>query len=156
MKQRFFPILRSIARIPPGSEATGVFFMFLFMCLSLCLCLFSRRTSADEPFPWPIRSPKSISSTFGEPRPGRFHLGLDFKSGGAVGKKVLALGDGYILRVRTSPFGYGKGLYVKLDSGETIVYGHLSGYMPEIEDILFKKRIEKAPTTSTGTPSPTA
>ena len=90
---------------------------------------------------WPIDYYPSITSSFGEPRPGRFHMGVDFRSGGVTGKEVYAPGDGYVSRVRTSPFGYGKGLYIKLDSGETIVFGHLSGYMPDIEEALFKARI---------------
>ncbi len=96
-----------------------------------------------EVYAWPIRAPKYISATFGEPRPGRFHLGLDFKSGGAIGKEVYALDDGHVVQIRTSPFGYGKALYVKLNNGKTAVYGHLSGFMPSIEDTLFHMRIEK-------------
>jgi len=108
-----------------------------------CLVISGSPASPAGDFPWPIRSPRSISSTFGEPRPGRFHLGMDFKSGGVTGKKVIALGDGYIFRVKTSPFGYGKALYLKLDSGRIVVYGHLSEFLPEIEDILFSMRIQR-------------
>ncbi|MBT4484843.1 MAG: M23 family metallopeptidase, partial [Candidatus Latescibacteria bacterium] len=105
-------------------------------------CLSPDNIIAQE-IPWPIDSPKRISSSFGEPRPGRFHFGVDFKSGGVTGKKVYAIGDGYISHVQTSPFGYGKGLYLTLDSGKTAVYGHLSGFLPEIEDRLFRMRISK-------------
>jgi len=112
--------------------------------LSALLLVFSDIVSSPAgDFPWPIRSPRSISSTFGEPRPGRFHLGMDFKSGGVTGKKVIAVGDGYIFRVKTSPFGYGKALYLKLDTGQIVVYGHLSEFLPEIEDILFSMRIQR-------------
>jgi len=92
---------------------------------------------------WPIDSPKSITSSFGEPRPGRFHYGVDFRSGGIIGKKVYALGDGYISRIRTSPFGYGKVLYLTMDNGKIAVYAHLSGFLPEIEERLFATRIQK-------------
>ncbi|MFC1542195.1 M23 family metallopeptidase, partial [Candidatus Latescibacterota bacterium] len=100
-------------------------------------------TAAAEEIIWPIDYYQHISSSFGEPRPGRFHYGVDFKSGGVTGKKVFATGDGYILQARTTPFGYGKSLYLKLDSGEIIVYGHLSKYLPEIEDIFFNLRIRE-------------
>ena len=96
-----------------------------------------------QDFPWPVDAPHQISSSFGEPRPGRFHMGLDFKSAGVTGKEVYALGDGHISRVRTNPYGYGKALHIKLDSGYTVVYGHLSGFTPEIEEALFHMRIEK-------------
>jgi len=97
----------------------------------------------SEDLIWPIDAPPSVSSSFGEPRPGRFHYGVDVRSGGVTGKKVYALGDGYISRIRTTPFGYGKVLYLTLDSGESVVYAHLSGFLPEIEDLLFKNRIER-------------
>ena len=97
------------------------------------------KVSADE-LPWPIDSPHFISSSFGEPRSGRFHLGVDFKSGRITGKRVFALGNGYISRVTTSPYGYGKMLCIKLDTGETILYGHLSEFLPEIEKELLSLR----------------
>jgi len=100
-------------------------------------------SSGAEELLWPIDSPRRISSSFGEPRPGRFHFGIDFKSNGITGKKIFAVGDGYISRVRTTPFGYGKVLYLTLDSGKTAVYCHLSRFLPEIEDKLFHKRIKK-------------
>ena len=118
-------------------NAFSPFLCFLCFTLIIPVWLFGDTVFAQE-LPWPIKSPKRISSSFGEPRPGRFHFGVDFKSGGVTGKKVVAIGNGYISRVRTSPFGYGKGLYLTLDSGKTAVYGHLSGYIPEIEDIIRK------------------
>ncbi|HUT63029.1 MAG TPA: M23 family metallopeptidase, partial [Anaerolineae bacterium] len=120
------------------------FIMLLWFCFFLVFLEFHCKSelSAEE-LPWPIDAPNRISSSFGEPRQGRFHFGMDFKSGGTTGKKVFAVGDGYIFRVNTSPFGYGKGLYLKLDTGEIIVFGHLSGYLPDIEDRLFTMRINK-------------
>ena len=114
-----------------------IFFSLFFILLTQVYPL-----DAEELI-WPIDSPKSISSSFGEPRPGRFHYGVDFRSGGVNGKKVYAVGDGYISRITTSPFGYGKSLYITMDSGIITVYGHLSGYTPEIEERLFNERIKK-------------
>lgn len=120
------------------------FFSRVFFSCVLFITFFSQSdTSGADELPWPIQAPKHISSSFGEPRPGRFHLGLDFKSGGTTGKKVIALGDGYISRIQTTPFGYGKALYLTLYSGKIIVYGHLSGFLPEIEDRLFRMRRNK-------------
>ena len=39
---------------------------------------------------------------FGEIRANHFHGGLDFKTGGAIGKPVRALADGYISRIRVT------------------------------------------------------
>ncbi len=106
------------------------------------LAVACRQGHAAE-FPWPIDAPRGFSSSFGEPRSGRFHMGLDFKSGGTIGCRIYALGDGDIVQVKTTPTGYGKVLYLRLDSGETLVYGHLSAFTEEVEDKLYRLRIER-------------
>ena len=118
-------------------------FYILFFAISAIFLAPLHANSDDEAFIWPVRAPKYVSASFGEPRPGRFHMGLDFKTGGAVGKEVYAVGDGQVVRIRTSPFGYGKSLYVKLDTGQTVLYGHLSKFTDEIENELFTMRLNK-------------
>lgn len=76
---------------------------------------------------WPLDVPVAITSSFGEYRPGRFHMGIDLRTG-EPGKAVRAAGDGSVSRVRCSPWGYGKAIYVRLDDGNTVVYGHLEGF----------------------------
>ncbi|MFC1692357.1 M23 family metallopeptidase [Candidatus Latescibacterota bacterium] len=134
------PVRRKTKHVSEYMSYCNSISVYLLTLLSLFFCSQSV-VMAEEEFPWPIDSAKRISSTFGEPRPGRFHYGVDFKSGGITGKKVYALGDGYISGIRTSPFGYGKMLYLTLDSGKVVLYGHLSRFMPEIENRLFKMRI---------------
>jgi hypothetical protein len=77
---------------------------------------------------WPLKGPIELSSGFGDFRPGRFHAGLDLRTGGEVGKDVFSPVDGYVLRVKMSYYGYGKGLYVKGDDGHIYVFGHLSAF----------------------------
>lgn len=86
---------------------------------------------AAEPLAWPLDLPKELTSSFGEYRPGRFHAGIDLRTGD-IGKPVRAAGDGYVSRVRCSPFGYGKAVYLTLDDGTTVVYGHLSDYREDL------------------------
>ena len=85
---------------------------------------------------WPMAAPPALNSSFGEYRPRRFHAGLDFKTWGKEGYPVLAVDDGYVWRVRTSPWGYGKVIYIKLKDGRTAVYAHLSGFAPEVRDVV--------------------
>ncbi len=73
-----------------------------------------------------------MTSSFAESRNGRFHAGIDIKTWGQTGYKVFAVGDGFISRIRVSPFGYGRALYLTLDTGEHVVYGHLKSFTPEI------------------------
>ena len=44
----------------------------------------------------PFDFPLTLSGNFGEIRSNHFHGGLDFKTGGTIGKPVRALADGYI------------------------------------------------------------
>lgn len=41
---------------------------------------------------------------------------------------VYAVADGYISRIKISPYGYGKALYINHPNGYTTVYGHLQGF----------------------------
>ena len=73
----------------------------------------------------PLEGPLEITSSFGESRRGHFHAGLDFATGGKVGKPVLAPLSGRIERVRMSGIGYGRSLYMRSDDGRLLVFGHL-------------------------------
>ena len=116
---------------------------FCTYCVLIIALFATGRSPGADDLIWPIDSPKSVTSSFGEPRPGRYHYGIDTRSGGMTGKKVFALGDGYISRIKTTPFGYGKVLYLTLDTGKIVVYGHLSGFTPEVEEVLFRRRLER-------------
>jgi hypothetical protein len=72
-----------------------------------------------------------LTSSFGEYRPGRFHAGLDLRTG-EIGKKVYAAADGYVSRVSCSPGGYGKAIYLTLEDGNTVVYAHLDSYYDDL------------------------
>jgi len=82
---------------------------------------------------WPLDLPPVLTSSFAEYRPGRYHAGIDLRTAG-VGREVYAPADGYVSRVRVSPWGYGKALYLQLDDGNTVVFAHLSRFSPAIED----------------------
>ncbi len=82
---------------------------------------------------WPTDASEYLTSAFGEYRPRRFHTGIDVKTWGKVGYKCFAVRPGYVWRVSVSPNGYGKAVYLKLDTGEVAVYAHLSKFSPEIE-----------------------
>ena len=87
----------------------------------------------SQDYLWPTDASHYLTSSFAEYRPGHFHAGIDIKTWGKIGYKVFAIRDGYLTRVRTSPFGYGKVIYQKLDTGETVVYAHLSRFNDELE-----------------------
>ena len=87
----------------------------------------AQEASFTPPFDFPI----IFSGNFGEIRANHFHGGLDFKTGGAIGKPVRALADGYISRIRVT-HGSGYVLDVVYDNGYTAIYRHLSAFVGEV------------------------
>lgn len=71
----------------------------------------------------------ALSSSFGESRTTAFHAGIDIKTWGRTGYEVRAIDDGYIERVRTSPWGYGRAVYQRLSDGRMAVYAHLEAFV---------------------------
>ncbi|HQV51298.1 MAG: M23 family metallopeptidase [Flavobacteriales bacterium] len=70
--------------------------------------------------------PVALSGNFMEPRNNHFHSGLDMRTGGVEGVPVRAVADGWVSRIKISPWGYGKAVYIEHNDGLTTVYGHLS------------------------------
>lgn len=84
-------------------------------------------------FTKPMNLPFNLAGSFGEPRPDHFHSGIDIKTNGVEGEPVFAVYDGYISRIRVSPYGYGRAIYITHTNGYTSVYGHLSRFSDAIQ-----------------------
>lgn len=82
-------------------------------------------------FTSPLNFPLMLSGNFGELRANHFHNGLDFKTSGASGKAVFALGNGYISRIRVT-HGSGYVLDVVYDNGYSTINRHLSALVAPI------------------------
>ena len=81
----------------------------------------------------PVDIPIYLSGNFGEIRSDHFHSGIDIKTMGVSGKKIFAVANGHISRIKIQTGGYGKALYIDHENGYTTVYGHLDRFIPEIE-----------------------
>lgn len=103
--------------------------------------------AADTPFydeyPYPrdrFANPLGIdwrlSGTFGEPRANHFHAGTDVRTNGASGYRLYAIDDGHIARIKVSPYGYGKALYIDHAGGYTSVYGHMSAFSDAVDALI--------------------
>ena len=90
----------------------------------------------------PIDPPLLFSGNFGEIRTNHFHGGLDFKTGGKIGKPVYALADGYISRIRVT-LGSGYVLDVCYDNGYSTINRHLSAFMSPIAERVEELQYEK-------------
>jgi hypothetical protein len=91
----------------------------------------------------PLAGELRITGTFGEPRSGHLHSGLDLSTGRAIGRPVLAVDDGYLARIKAGAYGYGRALYLETRSGHLAVYGHLSRFTPDVEDYLYQQQLER-------------
>lgn len=87
-------------------------------------------SAQDEVEPlWPLDLPtRYLTSNFMEYRSGRFHAGLDLKTQSKIGFAARAAENGSVVRVRATPFAYGRAIYLLGDSGRTYVYAHLSRF----------------------------
>lgn len=90
----------------------------------------------------PLDGPLLFSGNFGEIRANHFHGGLDFKTGGVIGKPVRALADGYISRIRVN-HGSGYVLDVVYENGYTMVNRHLSAFVGEMADRIKQLQYEE-------------
>jgi murein DD-endopeptidase MepM/ murein hydrolase activator NlpD len=98
----------------------------------LFICVLGMTSFAQAPHP-PMDLPPLLSGTFGELRSNHFHAGIDIKTEGREGQPVRAVWDGYISRIKVSPYGYGNALYVSHSNGKTTVYGHLQRFSTRIQ-----------------------
>lgn len=96
-----------------------------------------------EYFGPPLDIPLQLSGTFGELRTNHFHGGLDLRTGGVEGKRVLAAADGYVARISVSPYGYGKALYIQHPNGYMTVYAHLQRFSPAIEQYVRQEQYKR-------------
>ena len=102
-----------------------------------------------EPVPpdtllWPLQAEPGLTSSFGEYRAGHIHAGIDVKTWGRMGVPSVAVADGSIRRVRTSPWGYGKALYFEMADGRTAVYAHLDRFTEPIEELVRARQAEES------------
>jgi len=96
--------------------------------------------SAEARFASPMDIPISLAGNFMELRTGHFHSGLDMRTEGREGLDVKAAADGWVSRVKVSPWGYGKALYIDHPNGYTTVYGHLRNYTGAIAEAVLDRQ----------------
>jgi len=104
---------------------------FVLLILFLEFLLLSRGSAK---YIWPIDGKILLNSNFAECRPNHFHAGIDIHA--FKGTPLKAIENGYIWHISVNPFGYGKSLFLKLDDGRTVVYGHLERFNREIETLV--------------------
>jgi hypothetical protein len=97
-------------------------------------------SAISQDYLWPTNASGYLSSSFCEFREGHYHSAIDIKTWNTEGYPCYAVEDGYIKRIRISPFGYGKVLYLQLKDGNTAVYAHLQKFTDEVENQIQKQQ----------------
>ena len=101
--------------------------ILLFGLAGLCM---TGVKAQEQRFRPPMDHAITFAGNFGEIRANHYHGGLDFKTGGAEGKVVRSVADGYISRVQVNS---GSGYVITVvHEGYTSVYRHLSRFVEPI------------------------
>lgn len=90
----------------------------------------------------PMKIDMVLSGNFGELRSNHFHTGIDIKTNGQEGFNMYAILDGHVSRIKISPWGYGKAIYIDHPNGLTTVYAHCSKFPKKIEDFIEKAQYQ--------------
>jgi hypothetical protein len=90
---------------------------------------------------WPTDAGTKITSSFAEYRSTHFHGGIDISTNGQKGYKVFAVRNGYVYRIRITPNGYGKMLYVKHNDGYYSTYAHLLTFNESINSLAHAEQL---------------
>ncbi len=117
---------------------------FLVILLFISASVFAQKKYPKDAFRSPLDIPLLLSGTFGELRSNHFHSGIDIKTQQREGVSIFSIGDGYISRIKVSPWGFGKALYITHPNGYyTSVYAHLKKFSPEIEAYIKKLQYKR-------------
>jgi hypothetical protein len=100
-------------------------YLLFTLLLFLLNPTYSPTIEADY-FEAPVKIPMLLAGNFGELRTNHFHSGIDIKTQGKTGLPVYAPAEGWVSRIKISPWGFGTALYIDHPNGYTTVYGHLS------------------------------
>jgi hypothetical protein len=102
----------------------------LFVGLMVC----TLKVFSQNDLLWPLNT-VTLTGNYGEIRPNHFHAGLDFVTG-VENLPVYAVSDGFVSRIKISPYGYGKVLYVTHPNGLVSVYAHQNRFNDKIESFV--------------------
>ncbi len=121
------------------------FFCYLFTVFFSLVVFGQQDKYPQDYFLFPIKPNQQnfLAGTMGELRSNHFHAGIDIKTEQKIGLPVYAAADGYISRIKVSPFGYGNALYIAHPNGYTTVYAHLENFSPKMDSVVLKLQYQQ-------------
>lgn len=120
-------------------KKSASFFLLFLIIFTNGLCNDFPRDYFISPVDFALR----LSANFGELRTNAFHAGIDIRTGGETGRNIRAAADGFVYRIRVSPVGYGRALYIQHPNGLATVYAHLDKFNDEIEKYVTRAQYEQ-------------
>lgn len=113
----------------------------LFFLLISPIISFSQSTKDYKSYDFraPMDIPLILAGNFAELRSNHFHTGIDIKTGGVEGQNLYSIDSGYVSRIKISPWGYGKVIYVDHYNGFTSVYAHCQKFSDRFETVMYSK-----------------
>jgi hypothetical protein len=115
---------------------------FIRLTTTIFFCFFTFIGFSQEyNFHKPLSIPLNIGAYFGDLRPNHFHMGIDYRTNGLEGLNLHAISDGYFARVRITPYGYGKVVYINHPNGITSVYAHCSSFVGKLDSLVTSRKI---------------
>jgi len=121
--------------------------VFIKLTLSFFLLnfffIFCQEKYKKDCFISPLDIPLTLSGTFGEIRTNHFHAGIDIPTNQKTGYPIYSCADGYVSRIKVSPWGFGKAIYINHKNGLTTVYAHLENFNSEIQKYILKQQYQK-------------
>ena len=112
------------------------FFLLFLVALSVACPAMASNLVYELPLP----EVNTLAGSFAELRPNHFHGGWDFRTGGKENLPVYAFADGFISHVVITPSGYGKMVMIDHPDGTTSIYGHLNGFVGELDSVVRKEQ----------------
>ena len=103
------------------------------------------RVTAQQHYLFPIKPNQVnyLSASMGELRKSHFHGGIDIKTDKKQGLNVFASKDGYVYRIRVSPYGFGKVIYLRHPDSTFTVYAHLQSFTSALETYILHQQYAK-------------
>lgn len=116
----------------------------IFLPLLCITCkAFAQQDHNGPRFRYPLDKEPVLTGNYGEIRPNHFHAGVDFVTDPVQNLSVYAVEDGYVSRVKISPYGYGKVTYITHPNGLVSVYAHQQRFCWKIGKYVMQKQIEQ-------------
>ena len=98
---------------------------------------------AEPDYLWPLNTEHQLTRSFAEFRVGHFHAGIDLRTPDGEGMPIIAPADGDVVRVRETPWGYGRVIYYRFGGDSVAVFAHLSAFQDSIARAVSAEKYRK-------------